>query len=245
MIAVWFSSGAASAVAAKKTIELYGNDHEIRIINNPIKEEHQDNLRFLKDVENWIGKKIEFATNPKFPNASAYEVWEKRRYMSGVSGAPCTFELKKKARQIWEEQNKPDFHVLGFTFDEIKRHERFVVNERENLLPVLINLKITKEDCFKIINEAGIKLPEIYSLGYPNANCIGCVKSTSSTYWNLVRNKHPDVFKERERQSRQIGAKLVIYKGKRLFLDELPENAKGRSLKNLNFECGIFCEEKQ
>lgn len=245
MIAVWFSSGAASAVAAKKTVELYGNDHEIRIINNPIKEEHQDNLRFLKDVENWIGKKIEFAINPKFPNASAYEVWEKRRYMSGVSGAPCTFELKKKARQIWEQENKPDFHVLGFTFDEIKRHERFVINERENLLPVLINLKITKEDCFKIINEAGIKLPEIYSLGYPNANCIGCVKSTSSTYWNLVRNKHPDVFRERERQSRQIGAKLVIYKGKRLFLDELPENAKGRSLKNLNFECGIFCEENQ
>lgn len=244
MIAVWFSSGAASAVAAKKTIELYGNNHEIRVINNPIKEEHHDNLRFLKDVESWIGQKIEFATNPKFSNASAYEVWEKRRYMSGVSGAPCTFELKKKARQIWEQENKPDFHVLGFTFDEIKRHERFVVNERENLLPVLINLKITKEDCFKIINEAGIKLPEIYSLGYPNANCIGCVKSTSSTYWNLVRNKHPEVFKERERQSRQIGAKLVIYKGKRLFLDELPENAKGRSLKNLNFECGIFCEEK-
>jgi hypothetical protein len=244
MIAVWFSSGAASAVAAKKTIEIYGKDHVIRVINNPIKEEHEDNLRFLRDVENWIGRKIEFAVNPKFPNASAFEVWEKRKYMSGVSGAPCTFELKKKARQLWEETNKPDFHVLGFTFDEIKRHQRFVTNERENLLPVLIDLKITKEDCFKIIQEAGIKLPEIYSMGYPNANCIGCVKSTSATYWNLVRSKHPEVFKERERQSRQIGARLVIYKGKRIFLDELPETAKGRSLKNLNFECGIFCEEK-
>ena len=27
-------------------------------------------------------------------------------------------------------------------------------------------------------------------------------------------------------------------------LDELPVNAKGRPLKNYDFECGIFCEEK-
>lgn len=245
MIAVWFSCGAASAVAAKKTIELYGKDHEIRVINNPVAEEHHDNMRFLKDVESWLGVKIEFAINPKYPTNSAYDVWESRKYMSGVRGAPCTFELKKRARQLWEETNKADFHVLGFTLDEIHRHKRFVERERENVLPVLIDLKITKADCFSILRDAGIKLPEIYSLGYPNANCIGCVKATSSTYWNLVRNKNPDVFEKRSDQSRRIGARLVKYKGKRLFLDELPADAKGRSLKNMDFECGIFCEDKK
>ena len=49
-ITVWFSCGAASAVAAKKTIDLYGQDNRIRVVNNPIKEEHEDNQRFLKDV---------------------------------------------------------------------------------------------------------------------------------------------------------------------------------------------------
>lgn len=117
--------------------------------------------------------------------------------------------------------------------------------ERENVLPVLIDSKITKADCFSILRNEGIKLPEIYSLGYPNANCIGCVKATSSTYWNLVRNKHPDVFAKRAEQSKRIGARLVTYKGKRLFLDELPADAKGRSLKNMDFECGIFCEDKK
>lgn len=243
MIAVWFSCGAASAVAAKKTIELYGNNHEIKIINNPVKEEHEDNLRFLKDVETWIGKKIEYAVNPKFPASSAYDVWEKKKYMSGIRGAPCTFELKKIARQLWEEKNKPEFHVLGFTFDEVKRHQRFVQNERSNLLPVLIDLKITKDDCFKIIKQAGIELPKIYSLGFPNANCIGCVKSTSVTYWQLVKSCFPDIFEQRLKQSRKIGCRLVNYKGKRLFLDELPDNAKGRKIKKVSFECGIFCEE--
>jgi hypothetical protein len=29
-----------------------------------------------------------------------------------------------------------------------------------------------------------------------------------------------------------------------MFLDELPMDAKGRDLKYINFECGLFCEEK-
>ena len=38
-IVVWFSCGAASAVAAKETICRYGEHNTIRIVNNPIKEE--------------------------------------------------------------------------------------------------------------------------------------------------------------------------------------------------------------
>jgi len=51
------------------------------------------------------------------------------------------------------------------------------------------------------------------------------------------------VFQQRAEQSRRIGAKLVRYKGKRLFLDELPEGAKGNPMKNMDIECGLFCEE--
>ena len=103
--------------------------------------------------------------------------------------------------------------------------------ERENLIPILIDENITKEDCFKILQEAKIKLPEIYSLGYPNANCIGCVKSSSPTYWNLVRKTFPEIYEERAEQSRRIGAKLVIVKGKRKFLDELKPTDKGGKIK--------------
>lgn len=37
--------------------------------------------------------------------------------------------------------------------------------------------------------------------------------------------------------------KLVRYSGKRIFLEELDPTAKGNRMKNLDFECGIFCEE--
>lgn len=242
-IAMWFSCGAASAVAAKRTIEKYGAENTVRVINNPVKEEHADNQRFLRDVEKWLGVTIETATNPKWPNASAVEVWEKG-FMSSTHGAVCTLELKKKARQAWEKDNKTDWLVLGFTADEKARAERFKMSERKNLLPVLIDDNLTKQDCFTIINAAGLRLPEIYSLGYPNANCIGCVKATSPTYWNHVRKMHPDVFAERAEQSRRIGARLVRVKNERIFLDELRTTDTGRSLKSYNVECGIFCEEK-
>lgn len=241
IITVWFSCGAASAVAAKKTIELYGKYNTIKVVNNPIKEEHEDNQRFLHDVEEWIGQKIEYAINPKFPDASCETVWQERRFMSGVFGAPCTLHLKRNARQVYEIKNPTDYIVLGFTADEAKRAKRFSETNEQVLLTPLIDAGITKQGCFDILLSAGIKLPYIYSLGYSNANCIGCVKAGSPTYWNLVRKTFPDVFEKRCETSRKLGAKLVIYKGKRIFLDELPVDAKGRDLKNYNFECGIFC----
>lgn len=244
-IAVWFSSGAASAVAAIKTLELYKDKANVRVVNNPVIEEHIDNKRFLKDVESYLGVEIETATNPKYPLASAKEVWAKHKVMSLVNGAPCTMELKKRARLHFELNNKVDWHVLGFTYDEKKRSDRFMQFERKNLLPVLIDLKITKNDCFKILNKIGIDLPQVYKLGFPNANCIGCVKATSPTYWNHVREKFPDVFKDRLDQSKELGARLVRVKNKRIFLHELDPLAKGRDMKKMDIDCGIFCEEKE
>ena len=164
--------------------------------------------------------------------------------MSAPHGAPCTENLKKGARAHWEANNHFDWMVLGFTAEETHRYRKFSLTERDNVLPVLIDQGITKQDCFRVLNSAGIELPRMYHLGYPNSNCPGCVKATSPTYWNLVREKHPEVFQARAEQSRRLGAKLVRYKGERIFLDELPADAKGRPLKNMDVECGIFCEEK-
>lgn len=240
VIAVWFSCGAASAIAAKLTIEKYGKYHKILIVNNPIKEEHPDNFRFLQDVQNWLDHEILFASSKEYPSKSIVEVFDKRKYMSGRLGAPCTMILKKQARYNFEDTHKIDFNVLGFTLEEQNRHDRFIKFEKNNLLPVLIEANITKGRCFELLKESNIKLPEIYNLGFPNANCIGCVKSQSPTYWNLVRVKFPEIFKERAEQSRRIGCKLVKVKGKNIYLDELSENENGRKIKS--YDCGMFCD---
>ena len=242
LIVVWFSCGAASAVAAKKTIERYGSFCQVRVVNHPVKEEHPDNLRFLKDVEGWLGVPIEASVNKKWLNSSAEEVWLKEKFMSSPHGASCTRALKRRAGDQWEEENKPDWCVLGFTCDEKARFDRFKLMERSNALPILIDEGLRKQDCYNLLISEGIMPPAIYQLGYPNANCIGCIKAASPSYWNLVRKTHPEVFARRAKISRQLGVRLVKLKGKRIFLDELPPSFKSRPIKTMNIECGIFCD---
>lgn len=159
-IAVWFSCGAASAVAAKLTLDQYGRDNDILIINNPVQEEDEDNRRFKRDIEKWLNHSIIEAKNKDFPNASIMEVFDKRKYMSGIHGAPCTLLLKKEARYQFECTHHIDYHVLGFTSEEQKRHDNFVKFERANVLPILINAGFTKQDCLDTIKNAGISPPE-------------------------------------------------------------------------------------
>ncbi len=239
-MAVWFSCGAASAVAAMLAIQKFGREN-VMVLNNFILEEHPDNRRFLHDVENWLRVKIVDVRNSHYPDGSCESVWRSRWYMSGIAGASCTFQLKKRARQQWEDTHHHDALVMGFCAEEKNRHDRFVKQERDNLLPLLIEEGIDKSGCASLLQSKGIRLPEMYLLGFPNANCIGCVKATSPTYWNHTRRHFPDVFAQRARTSRDLGCRLVRHKGERIFLDELPDDATGRPLKSLDLSCSVFC----
>lgn len=245
-ITVWFSCGAASAVAAKMTVQRYDNLCEIEIINNPVAEEDQDNRRFFNDVQAWISKPIKIIGNPAYPDNSAESVWRDRKAMSFPKGAPCTLALKKEVRYAYEAFNMPDWYVFGYTTSEEHRDARRRVENP--ILPLLIDAGLSKDDCFKIVKDAGIALPRTYAeasrfgSGYPNANCIGCVKATSPTYWNHVRETRPEVFEARANLSRELGVRLVRVKGKRIFLDELDPDERGRDMKTMKVDCGILCE---
>jgi hypothetical protein len=100
---------------------------------------------------------------------------------------------------------------------------------------------MSKGDCLAMLKDAGIELPVKYRQGYANNNCHGCVKATSPRYWNLVRKTDPEVFQRRCEQSRRLGAKLVRYKGNRIFLDELPTTADEQIIEDLS--CGPQCAD--
>lgn len=240
-IVVWFSCGAASAVAAILTVNKYNATNNVRLVCSSLKEEHNDNMRFALAIQEYTGITIEFIAAKKYPNNSIFEVFEDRSYISGIQGAPCTRFLKKQARYEFEKSNVVDYHVLGFTFDEQHRHARFIKSERSNVLPVLINNKFTKGKCFEFLKSANIPLPGIYKLNYPNANCVVCVKSSSPAYWSNARKHFPFEFEKMCALSRRLNCKLVVLKGKRIFLNELPIREFGKPRKS--FDCGIFCDE--
>lgn len=231
---VWFSCGAASAVAAKLAVEL--QLPELHIVHcDTLVSEHPDNRRFFTEVEGWLGVPIKTIRSEKYEDID--DVFTRTRYMAGISGARCTTELKKLPRETF--QYGTDTHVFGYTIEERKRAETF--EERNPSLYVdwlLIEHGYTKDMCLTRLQDAGIRLPVMYDLGFAHNNCIGCVKSTSAGYWNRTRRLFPDVFDRRAQQSRAIGARLVRIRGKRAFLDELPPDADAP---DDDIDCGPVC----
>jgi len=216
-VLVWFSCGAASAVAAKLAVQEYDNVEVCYC--DTLAEEHDDNQRFMRDVEEWIGHSITMLKSDKYENVE--DVWDKRSYMAGIAGAPCTVEMKKVPRLQY--QRPDDLHIFGLTADEQRRIETFARNNHDiQLAWPLLEHGITKKVCYEMLYDAGIRLPKMYELGFNNNNCIGCVKATSPKYWARVAKHFPEVFERRARQSREIGAKLVRVDNQRIYLDEMP-----------------------
>lgn len=241
-IVAWFSCGTASAVTAKLVLAKYGAKHDVVIARCIVPEEHPDNDRFAADCEAWFGRPVLALCSAEY--ASCEDVWTRRRYMSGVGVAPCSLEMKRAVRWQFEKDWAPDAQAFGYTVEEAGRVARFRVgNPDVRLLTPLIDQGLTKADCHAMVDRAGLRIPEMYRLGFPNANCIGCVAAQSPTYWNLVRRQFPQVFAQRAALSRSLGVRLVKLgdgERERLFLDELdPELGAGERLPDM--ECSLLC----
>lgn len=233
---VWFSCGAASAIAAKLTVDKHANTEVVYC--DLLRDEHPDNRRFLNDIETWIERPVTIIRSDKYETVD--QVFADRRYMAGIAGAPCTVAMKKVPRFAFQDPD--DIHIFGFTADETHRIDQFTFNNPELLVDwPLVDGGYTKQACFDYLARAGIALPKMYELGYNNNNCIGCVKATGANYWNKIRRDFPDVFDKRARQSREYGARLTRVNGERVFLDELPTDyLPAEPLENIS--CGPDCQ---
>lgn len=245
-----FSCGAASAVATKIALAVYGADRCV-ILNAYIEEEHPDNRRFATDCEAWFGKPITNLRDTKY-NASAIEVFETVGYIKGQYGAACTTRIKRGLLRTFEQPD--DTLVLGYTAEEEDRYNDWVATwpDRKIVAP-LIARGLTKEDCKAMVLRAGIRLPRMYELGYDNANCIGCVKGGLG-YFRAIREDFPEQFERLAQAEDKVaalhgeGAYILRHrsgplKGQRFPLRELPAGKahRGEPLPS----CGLFCESAE
>lgn len=234
----WWSGGLTSAVACRLAIEKYSN---VRLVYIHIGSHHKDVLRFKTDCEKWYGKEIEVYQSTKYD--SQFDVIRDTKYVNGPNGARCTFELKKEVRQKIEREFDWSNQVYGFEFgkQQINRAIRWQEQyEYTNSLFPLIEERLNKNECAGIVMQAGIKIPEMYKLGYNNNNCIGCVKGGAG-YWNKIRVDFPEVFTEMAEIEREVGASCLKNEKGKLYLDELPPDA-GNPTEIVLGECGIFCQ---
>lgn len=215
----WFSSGAASAVMTR--LVLSENPAAI-VVNCDLGEsEDKDNRRFEADCVRWFNAPITHISSENYLTID--EVFEDKKFLASIYGAPCTREMKRIPRL--EFQREGDIHLFGYTADavDVKRAASFVANSPGLIIRFpLIERGLTKEACFALLERAGIKRPRIYDMGYPNGNCPGCVKASSPDYWALVRLRHPETFARRADQCRRFGARLARINDERIFIDEIP-----------------------
>lgn len=255
-IVSWWSAGVTSAVATYYAIQEYGPDM-VDIYYCDTGMVHPDNERFIKECEAWYSKKINIIKSEKY--SGPFDVARKTRWISGPGGARCSLELKKNPRYLIEDvygENPYDRSIFGFEFSkkEINRAVRFVEQQGQapNPRPMfpLIEREIDKPNALYILEKIGkIKQPAMYELGYPNNNCIMCLKANSMGYMNKMRKDFPAEYAEMAKIEREIGATIITKKIKvdgetkrqRVYLDELPEGA-GRDLKPIVPECGVVCQ---
>ena len=194
----------------------------------------------MRDCEQWFGKKVHVLKSDRFKDI--WEVFDKRQYLGGIGGAPCTSEMKRiPGEKIW---NLGDVEVFGYTIEEKHRVERFKVNNPERKISCpLIERGFDKADCLGMLDRAGIALPVMYSLGFRNNNCIGCVKARGVDYWKRIRKHFPDKFDWYAKKERELSFPLckrtVNKELQYVYLDEIedgdPKNA------DPDIQCGLFC----
>lgn len=232
-----FSCGVASAVVAKLVLAA---DPSAIVVNVFVAEEHEDNRRFLGDVERWIGRTIVVLRDEEY-GASAYNVFRKTGYVKGPFGAACSARIKRAVLKQWLHPS--DICALGFTADERERAERYADQSAWGSVFPLIDAGLTKADCLALVQRAGLVVPKMYELGYSNANCIGCVKGGAG-YWNKIRRDFPERFSEMSAIEEAIGPSAYLFRdretGKRFSLAQLPPQMGRHSV--VSPSCGFSCE---
>lgn len=246
-VIVWVSAGAASAVAAMLAKREY-NPERIVYAYCETGGEHPDNERFLSDLSRHLNVEITRLRSEKY--SSTWDVWEDRSYLAGIGGAPCTDLLKVEPRLAF--QRPGDVHVFGYTSDasDVKRAARLRLNYPDmQIVTPLIDAGLNKGACLAMLAGAGLKEPVLYGLGFPNNNCIPCVKATSPAYWALVRLRFPDAFDRMARLARELDVKLAIVgtetgadgkrRNVRAFIDDIP--ADQPTLAPIVPSCDFLC----
>jgi 3'-phosphoadenosine 5'-phosphosulfate sulfotransferase (PAPS reductase)/FAD synthetase len=206
-IICWWSGGITSAVACKKAIEIFGEDR-CRVIFMNTCNEDDDTYRFMDECAKWYGIDIEIITGLGEKYNSIQDVWRYHESLNVARGAICSTQLKRKVRQDWQKKNEYSHQVFGFEFNKKEMNRALALKDNHsetNPLFPLIMFSLTKDDCLKIVEDAGIKIPRAYEWGFHNNNCMktGCVQGGVG-YWQKMKRDFPGKFEAMAKMEHEL-----------------------------------------
>lgn len=219
---VSFSGGLCSWAAAKRVVERHGTEGVVLLFADT-KIEDEDLYRFLRDATANIGVPLTTIAEGRTP----WEVMHDERIIGGgMTGAdPCSKILKRKLLDKWFKENcSPDTTTyVGLLWDEEHRLDRIRERcpERRWEAPMCDEPFLNKKQIQEWLEGEGIRLPRLYTLGFPHNNCGGfCVKAGQAQF-ALLHKTMPERFafhEQKEREMREYLGKdysILTYQHKR------------------------------
>ncbi len=198
-----FSGGVGSWMTAKR-VELAEGDELILLFADTMMED-LDLYRFLDEAAHDAGGQLIKLAEGRDP----WQVFFDVRFLGNTRIDPCSRILKRELLRRWvEEHCIPDDTLiyLGIDWTESHRFER----SREPWLPWTIRAPLcdapylTKPQMLDALTDAGIRVPRLYSLGFPHNNCGGfCVKAGQAHFALLLRTM-PDRYAYHERREEEL-----------------------------------------
>lgn len=210
---VSLSGGIASAVAADRAIARYGREH-VDLWFADTSWEDEDLYRFLDDcLGRWGGDLIRHRDG-----RTPLEVAEDVKLIPNQKRAPCSRILKQEPFKAYLATcPKPCTVLLGLDWREMHRHQR--PREAYEAVPgVGVDFPLLwpplTDEYAAIVTAWGIRVPRLYTLGFPHNNCGGRCVRQGRAEWQRLNATFPERFAEVrdwEREQRAKGGARANY----------------------------------
>ena len=217
---VMFSSGAGSAVAAKRVAETHGTER-LTLLFADVNMEHPDNYRFLREAHEWVGGELVILDND---GLTIWDVFRDRRFLGNTRVDLCSRVLKREPMRKWLEANRdPATTVVHLGFDISEEHR--IHRAAPHWVPWHVEAPlcwepvIWKDQAINTLKAAGIEAPWLTRQGFPHANCGGgCVKAGVGQFRRLLADQ-PGTYASWEREEElmrdHLGKDVAILRDRR------------------------------
>ena len=221
---VFYSGGLSSFCLALRVAERYGT-RNLKLLFTDTMIEDEDLYRFLDEGAQAVGGELVRIADGRTP----WQVFKDVRLLGNSRLDPCSRILKREISVKWVKENYPDPESvrlwIGMNWDEQDRLQR----SKRFWQPYTVDSLLTEspwlvqKDMKAILDQYGIDMPRLYSLGFPHNNCGGgCVKAGQAHFRHLLKVL-PDVYAEWEQNEIEMQQHL----GKHVTI--LKETVKGES----------------
>lgn len=200
------SGGKASGYVAWWTLQHYPKDDVILFFNDT-GWEHPDLFRFLNDMSAFLDHPITHSSDGRDVEGLSYD----RGLLPNNRVPFCSVELKGKMMERFSRDG--DTILYGIGANEVHRAKRLIslykTIEIKRKISITLKFPLIEHGIDDIhiaqfYKQNGIKIPELYSLGFKHNNCSGgCVRQSKKQWIHLFRTI-PEVFMERERFEREF-----------------------------------------